>query len=119
MDHARLVLLVVVNPQLDPRVIALHGPMVRRPRHRSGRTRHMMREAGVPLDVIQRRLGHASIRTTADIYGSLPESVDRAVAAKLDALFASACGADVVQGSLEPPSQSDLTASDLGKDEWR
>lgn len=49
----------------------------------------MMREVGVPLDVIQRRMGHASIRTTADIYGSLPESVG---------LFQSARGADVVQG---------------------
>jgi hypothetical protein len=51
--------------------------------------------------VIQRRLGHASIRTTADIYGLLPESVDRPVAAKLDDLFRQAaadCGADVVQG---------------------
>jgi len=50
--------------------------------------------------VIQRRLGHASIRTTADIYGSLPERVDRPVAAKLDDLFRQAvaeCGADVVQ----------------------
>ncbi len=39
----------------------------------------------------------ASIRTTADIYGSLPEKVDRGVADQLDGLFASACGADVVQ----------------------
>jgi integrase len=46
-----------------------------------------MREVGVPLEVIQRRLGHASIRTTADIYGSLPENVDRAAADKLDGLF--------------------------------
>jgi integrase len=29
------------------------------------------------LEMIQRRLGHASIRTTADIYGSLPEKLDR------------------------------------------
>ena len=60
----------------------------------------MLRERGVPLEVIQRRLGHASIRTTADIYGSLPERVDRPVAAKLDDLFRQAvaeCGADVVQ----------------------
>src|SRR2546423_11964535 len=61
----------------------------------------LMREAGVPLEVIQRRLGHASIRTTADIYGSLPESVDRAVAEKLDDLFAAARGADVVQPQNE------------------
>lgn len=97
----------VYNPTLAK--LGLEGLSFHRLRHSAG---HMMREAGVPLDVIQRRLGHASIRTTADIYGSLPESVDRAVAAKLDALFASACGADVVQGSLEPLSQSDRTASD-------
>jgi hypothetical protein len=47
----------------------------------------MMREVGVPLEVIQRRLGHASIRTTADIYGTLPENVDRAAADQLDWLF--------------------------------
>jgi integrase len=47
----------------------------------------MMREVGVPIEVIQRRLGHASIRTTADIYGSLPENVDRAAADQLDGLF--------------------------------
>ena len=47
----------------------------------------MLRELGVPLEVIQRRLGHASIRTTADIYGSLPERVDRSVAEDLDRLY--------------------------------
>lgn len=57
-----------------------------------------MRAAGVPLEVIQRRLGHASIRTTADVYGSLPESIDRAVADQLDDIFHPSCGADVVQG---------------------
>ena len=39
---------------------------------------------GVPLEVIQRRFGHASIRTTADIYGTLPANVDRAAADQLD-----------------------------------
>lgn len=33
------------------------------------------------------RKGHFSIRTTADIYGSLPEKVDRAAADQLDQLF--------------------------------
>jgi len=31
----------------------------------------MIREVGVELEVIQRRMGHVSIRTTADIYGSM------------------------------------------------
>lgn len=62
----------------------LEGLTFHRLRHSAG---HMMREVGVPLEVIQRRLGHASIRTTADIYGSLPEKVDRAAADQLDQLF--------------------------------
>jgi integrase len=52
-----------------------------------------MREAGVPLEVASRRVGHASIRTTADVYGSLPESLDRAAASALDDLLASSWGA--------------------------
>jgi len=62
-----------------------------------GQASHMMREVGTPLEVIQQRMGHASIRTTADIYGSLPESVDRDVAAQRKPLFQTARGADVVQ----------------------
>jgi integrase len=45
------------------------------------------REVGVPLEVIQKRLGHRSIRTTADVYGSLPARIDRDVADQLDALL--------------------------------
>jgi integrase len=62
----------------------LPGLSFHRLRHSAG---HMMREIGVPIEVIQRRLGHASIRTTADIYGSLPSKVDRRVAEGLDRLF--------------------------------
>ncbi len=81
----------------DPatRAAGLEGLTFHRLRHSAG---HIMRAAGVPLEVIQRRLGHASIRTTADVYGSLPESVDRAVADQLDGLFHPSRGADVVQG---------------------
>ncbi len=67
----------------------LEGLTFHRLRHSAG---HMMREVGVPLEVIQRRLGHASIRTTADIYGSLPEKVDRAAADQLDQLFKASRG---------------------------
>ena len=65
----------------------------------------MMREVGVPLEVIQQRVGPTSIRSTADIYGSLPENGDREVAGALE-LFRTACGADVVQGrpAESPPS---------------
>jgi len=80
----------------DPAVrrAGLDGLTFHRLRHSAG---HMMRELGVPLEVIQQRLGHASIRTTADIYGTLPERIDRAVADRLDELFRQDCGADVVQ----------------------
>ena len=77
------------------RAAGLKGLTFHRLRHSAG---HIMRGAGVPLEVIQRRVGHASIRTTADVYGSLPESIDRAVADQLDDLFRPSCGADVVQG---------------------
>lgn len=40
--------------------------------------------------VIQARLGHASIRTTLDLYGHLMEGLDEAAAAALDARFKSA-----------------------------
>ena len=71
----------------------LEGLTFHRLRHSAG---HLMREAGVPLEVIQRRLGHASIRTTADICGSLPASVDRAVADTLDDLFGATSSAPLV-----------------------
>ena len=54
----------VYNPAIAK--AGLKGLTFHRLRHSAG---HMMREGGVPLEVIQRRLGHASIRTTADIYG--------------------------------------------------
>ena len=63
----------------------------------------MLRELGVPLEVIQKRLGHASIRTTADIYGSLPERVDRPVAERLDEMFRSAM--DAQAGGAAPSSR--------------
>lgn len=59
----------------------LDGLTFHRLRHSAGA---LMRERGVPLEVIQQRLGHRSIRTTADVYGSLPESIDSKVADDLD-----------------------------------
>ena len=91
----------IYNPAV--RAAGLDGLTFHRLRHSAG---HMMRAAGVSLEVIQRRLGHASIRTTADVYGSLPEAIDRGVADQLDDLFRTGCGADVVQASgSESPSQ--------------
>ena len=40
--------------------------------------------AGMPLTVIQRRLGHDSIKTTSDTYGHLADDADQAAAAALD-----------------------------------
>ena len=96
------------NRVYDPalRQAGSEGLSFHRLRHSAG---HMLRELGVPLEVIQKRLGHPSIRTTADIYGSLPERVDRPGAEKLDEMFRAAldaesrnatrnfCGGDVVQ----------------------
>jgi integrase len=39
--------------------------------------------------VIQKRMGHASIRTTMDVYGHLLPSVDEAVADGLERMFTS------------------------------
>ena len=39
---------------------------------------------GVPLKNVSSRLGHADIRTTANIYGAALQSVDRQAADKLD-----------------------------------
>lgn len=41
-------------------------------------------EAGIPLPVIQNRLGHQSIRTTVDVYGSLDQRSDQAAAMVLE-----------------------------------
>ena len=76
----------------------LEGLSFHRLRHSAG---HMLRELGVPLEVIQKRLGHSSIRTTADIYGSLPERVDRPVAEKLDEMFRSALDSQAHRGKPE------------------
>jgi integrase len=60
------------------------GLTFHRLRHSAG---HHMRETGEPLEVIQKRLGHASIRTTADVYGSLPVAVDKAASDRLNAVY--------------------------------
>jgi integrase len=49
-------------------------------RHSAG---YHLRQVGEPLELIQKRLRHASIRTTADVYGSLPPELDRAAAARI------------------------------------
>ena len=47
----------------------------------------MLIAEGVPANVIQARLGHASIRTTFDTYGHLYEGLDAAAAAAVDKMW--------------------------------
>jgi integrase len=50
----------------------------------------LMIEVGAHLEVIKRRLGHASIRVTSDVYGSVLPEVDDAVTARLEEQFTTA-----------------------------
>ena len=56
---------------------------------------------GVHPKVVSERLGHASIKTTMDLYGHLYEGVDEAAAEALDALHRRA-----VQDSESRPERS-------------
>ncbi len=58
---------------------------------------------GVHPKTIQVRLGHASIRTTMDLYGHLYEGVDEAAAQALDALHRSALAASAQAGAEVDP----------------
>jgi len=44
-------------------------------------------EAGVPIEVISKMLGHASIATTADIYQHLRPTTDREAAEEIAAFI--------------------------------
>ena len=78
---------------------------------------HHMRETGEPLEVIQKRLGHASIRTTADVYGSLPVAVDKAASDRLNAMYESAADISRTWTRSRPPhrvTQNRLTRENAG-----
>ena len=70
------------GPALD----TLDGQLRARPRVHDLRHTHAswLIAAGIPLTVIQRRLGHESIKTTSDRYGHLADDADAAGAAALD-----------------------------------
>jgi integrase len=53
-------------------------------RHSAG---GLLRQAGVHTQIIQQRLGHASSRTTTDIYGWVPDETDKAAADSLNVMF--------------------------------
>jgi len=85
-----------------------------------GLTFHHLRHSAVgfliainaPDRVMQRRMGHSSIRVTLDVYGSVLPQVEESVTEGLTDLFATARGAAVVQpagGRIALPGE---TASD-------
>ncbi len=47
----------------------------------------MQMTAGVPLEVVSKRLGHSNVSTTADIYQHLTDEANRAAARKVDKLL--------------------------------
>ncbi|KAA9394780.1 site-specific integrase [Kocuria coralli] len=69
-----------------PTMKTLEHKLRRRPWVHDLRHTHASRliAAGVPLTVIQRRLGHESIKTTSDLYGHLADDADAQAAAALD-----------------------------------
>lgn len=62
------------------------GQILERPRIHDLRHTHAswLINAGVPLPVIQKRLGHSSISTTIDVYGHLANDADMKAADALD-----------------------------------
>src|ERR1700677_4915200 len=78
----------VYRPAIKTAVLET-GLTFHRLRHSAG---DHMRETGEPLEVIQKRLGHASIHTTADVYGSLPVAIDKAASDRLNKFYESARG---------------------------
>jgi len=52
----------------------------------------LMRQQGVPVSTIAKRLGHSSEQVTATIYGWVPEALDEAAADALEGLFAARNG---------------------------
>ena len=78
-----------------------------------GLTFHHLRHSAVgfliavnaPPRVIQRRMGHSSIRVTFDVYGSVLPQVEESVTDGLTDLFASSRGAGVVQALGGGPAE--------------
>ncbi len=70
-----------------PQARGEHGDRLRIHDLRHTHAAHLI-SAGVPLTAIQRRLGHASIAVTSDLYGHLLPAVDAGIMAAVDAALA-------------------------------
>jgi len=60
---------------------------------------------GVPLPIIQRRLGHESIQTTVDTYGHIMPDAAAAAAGAVERAMGEFDPSLVHEGQLEPPSR--------------
>ena len=65
----------------------------------------LMGYAGIALEVARERMGHSSIRLTADTYGHVYPSMQRDVAVRLETLFAD------IRKDAEEPSRSRVAPS--------
>ena len=72
----------MLNPAV--RKAGLDGVTFHALRHSAG---GLLRQAGVHTQIIQQRLGHASSRTTTDIYGWVPDESEKAAASSLNDIF--------------------------------
>lgn len=57
----------------------------------------LMGYKGIPLEVASKRMGHSTIRLTADVYGHIFPSMQRDAANRLQELFEEICGNDKEQ----------------------
>ncbi|MFA7266992.1 MAG: site-specific integrase [Candidatus Nanopelagicales bacterium] len=74
------------NYRFDWEPCGCPGTMTKRPRPHDLRHTHVswLIAAGVPIPAIQKRLGHASVRTTIDVYGHLMSELDDAILAAME-----------------------------------
>jgi integrase len=53
---------------------------------------------GLPLHTVSKRLGHSTIRLTADLYAHASPDADRAASVLMERIFGDACEQDVITG---------------------
>jgi integrase len=79
--------------------VAAAGLVDRKPTPHWLRHTHVMlcHAAGMSLPEIQRRLGHADIKTTINVYGRMIDDMPEDVAARLDVLLSGQVAPDVIE----------------------